>query len=258
LKRLSSSVRGWGADPLAEREDYSEVEEPISPIRGAHDVHTLFEIHEALKPHYSMIVLILSWIGFLYVWWRRRSAWRNKEFLGRVNFSLNFFGDTLYFRTLLEMETTAFLPNSHGVGILQAAAQRTTAEQPFIEIANSADRDYMYRAVVNALSVVCPQAFVAKALGAPVRCGTFRFALTCERYPEIRTIKLRVLLIEEGALREYVGPGGKAEQLPITGNSRTRLQTLQAMHEMDRKAASGAAIELGRVELAVPDALPST
>ena len=118
-----------------------------------------------------------------------------------MNFSLNLFGDTLAMRTLLEVETNEVWPNAHGVKLLHSAAVRTTVADPFIKLPVQADRDFLHRAVKNALSELCPAAFVATALGHPVKTGKFLFAVTCERYPEMRTVKLRVLLVEEGTLR---------------------------------------------------------
>jgi hypothetical protein len=211
----------------------------------------LAPVHDALKPFYSYILLAVTWIGLGYAWWKRRRAWRNKEFLGQVNFSVNLFEDTLKMRTLLETDTTQVFPNAYGVGLLRRAAERTTLGDPFIRLADPADRDYLHRAVKNALSELCPAAFVAAALGGKVLRGTFLFAITCERYPEIRTIKLRVLVVEQNALREWCAPGGKGEQLPMTGYYRTRMQTLVAMYKMDQKAQAGDPQELGRAEMAV-------
>jgi hypothetical protein len=213
---------------------------------------TLDQIHEFLKPFYSYIALAVTWAGLGWAWWRRKRAWRNKEFLGQVNFTLNLFADTLQMRTLLELDTDKVWPNTYGVGLLRRAAQRTTLADPFIRLADPADRDYLHRAVKNALSALCAEAFISAAAGGQSKRATFLFAITCERYPEMRTIKLRVLLIEQHALREWCAPGGKAEGLPITPYYRTRLLTLQAMHKMDAAAQAGGPTELGRVELGVP------
>ena len=215
-------------------------------------METLGAVYEFLKPYFAVIALAVTWGGFAFAWWRRREQWRRKEFLGRVNVSLNLFGDTLSMRTLLEVETTAVWPNAHGVRLLNAAAARTSPADPFIRLAAPADRDYLHRAIKNALSELCPTAFIAAALGEKVRTGVFLFAVTCERYPEIRTIKLRVLLVEQNALREWCAPGGKGDPLPMPAHYRTRMRTLQAMHEMDRKRQAGGPDELGRVELGFP------
>lgn len=217
-------------------------------------METLTQVHHALQPYYTVIAIALTWVGLAVAWRRRRGQWLTKEFLGQVNFSLNLVGDTLAMRTLREDDTTAVWPNAYGVGLLHAAAKRTTEANPFIRLHRQEDRDYLHRSVKNALSQLCPEAFVAAALGVPVRRGTFLFAITCERYKEMRTVKVRVLLIEERTLREAFAPGGRAEAVraKLSAFYRTRLNTLQMMYEMDRKAQAGGEEELGRVELGIP------
>ena len=215
-------------------------------------METLTQIHETLKPYYSYIALAAAWAGFSLAWWRHRREWHNKEFLGQVNFTLNLFGDTLQMRTLLELDTEKVWPNRYGVQLLRTAAKCTNLKDPFIRLTKAEDRDYLHRAVKNALSALCVPAFISAAVGGGIHRRTFLFALTCERYSEMRTIKLRVLLVEQEALAEWCAPGGKAAQLPMTDYYRTRLQTLQMMYEMDQKARAGAPHELGRVELGVP------
>ncbi len=217
-------------------------------------METLNAVLDFLKRNLSAVVLALTWAGLLFAWWRTRSQWRNREFLSRVNFSLNVFdGVTLAMRTLLEVETSAVWPNAHGLRLIGSACRYTTNEDPFLKLTHPDDREYMHRAVKNAVSQLCSGAFVAAAVGAPVKTGTFLFAVTCERYEEgMRTIKIRVLLVEQDTLREWCAPGGKGDPLPLTTFQRARLRTLQRMYEMDAKARAGGPEELGRVVLGVP------
>ena len=213
----------------------------------------LTAVYEFLKQYGAGFALVLTWAGVAFAWWRRRSQFRRKEFLTQVNFSLNLFGDTLMMRTLVERMAADVWPNAHGLSLLDRAARRTTDPDPFIRLTDKEDRDYVYRAIKNALSQLCPETFVAAALGHQVRTGVFLFALTCERYEEgMRTIKLRVILVEQNTLREWCAPGGKGDQLPMPEFYRTRYKTLQAMYKMDAQAQAGGPEELGRVELGVP------
>lgn len=216
-------------------------------------METLTQLFDTAKPYLAPVALAFTWAGVAFAWWRRRTQFRRKEFLSQVNFSLNLFTDTLQMRTLVERFAADVWPNAHGVGLLNRAAKRATDDNPFLELTNPDDQGYVYRAIKNALSQLCPEVFVGAAVGAPVRTGTFLFALTCERYEEgMRTIKLRVIIIEREALREWCAPGGKAEHLPMAVFYRTRLKTLQAMYEMDRKHREGKGPEvLGRVEMGV-------
>jgi hypothetical protein len=215
-------------------------------------METLSAVYEFMKPYFAVIALAVTWVGFGWAWWRLRGQFRRKEFLGHVNFSLNLFGDTLGMRTLLEVETATVWPNRYGLRLIRAAAAVTTNDNPFIRLKDKDDREYLHRAVKNTLSQLCPEAFIAAALGAPARTGTFLFVVTCERYEEgMRTIKLRVLLIEQNTLREWCKPGGRADQLELPPFYRPRVRTLKAMHEMDAKEQAGGERVLGRVELGI-------
>ena len=84
-------------------------------------------------------------------------------------------------RTLLEKPADQVWLNEYGVRKVLAAAQRTTADQPFVLLADPRDMDFANRAVLNRLSERFAPAYLAAALGRPVRAETFRFAITCER-----------------------------------------------------------------------------
>jgi len=121
-------------------------------------METLTSVYEFLKPYFAVIALSLTWAGVGgSPWWRQRGLVEaERVFLGQVNFSLNLFGDTLAMRTLLEVDTSEVWPNSHGVKLLHAAAGRTSVDDPFIRLAIKEDRDYLHRAVKNALSELLP------------------------------------------------------------------------------------------------------
>jgi hypothetical protein len=86
-----------------------------------------------------------------------------------------------------------------------------------------------------------------------VRAGTFRFAITCERYEEIRTLKLRVLVVAEQALTDLFGPADGAAQVEATGVVlRSRLTTLRGMYDLYLRDKGAPRPVLGQVELGVP------
>ena len=146
--------------------------------------------------HGSAIGLALTWITILFLYLRRRARWFQKEFEDQVTFSLNYvIGDALAMRTLLEAKADTVWLNPYGVKTLKNAARQTTAEQPFINLADDVDMGFVHRAVVNVLSERFASTFVAEALGVPVGVATFIFAITYERYEVMRTRKFRVLLI---------------------------------------------------------------
>jgi hypothetical protein len=208
-----------------------------------------------LVHHAGVIGLVLTWIGIAVVYLRRRSAWSQKQFQDQVTFSLNYVvSDTLAMRTLLEARTNAVWLNEYGLKRLMAAAQRTTAEQPFVQLPDRADQEFVNRAIKNALSERFAATFVAEALGVPVHTGKFVFGITYERYEDMRTLKFRVLLIEEQALLNLFNPGGQGESLKVPNPVfRARLQTLKALHALYVKGQETGNPIADRVQLgAVP------
>ena len=72
--------------------------------------------------------------------------------------------------------------------------------------------------------------FVAAALGLPVKTAKFCFAITCEKYKDIRTLKIRVLLIEENTLARFA-PGGDGPTLKLADPKFSdRINSLEAMY----------------------------
>jgi hypothetical protein len=78
------------------------------------------------------------------------------------------------------------------------------------------------------------------------------FAVTCEKFDVMRTIKLRVILVEENTLVELFGPAGGADRLEVRNEIyRARLTTLRALYDLYVKDRGSAQPVLGRVELGV-------
>jgi hypothetical protein len=156
-------------------------------------------------------------------------------------------------RTLLERPAHEVWLNEYGVRTVLAAARRTTLAEPFLTLTSRPDTEFANRAVLNLLSERFAATFVAAALEAPRRTGTFLFAITCEKYEEIRTRKLRVLVVAKQTLIDLFGPGNAAARLQVDSLIyRARLQTLRLMYEryvQDQKADHPV---LGEVELGVP------
>lgn len=193
-------------------------------------------IHKLLEPigGTAGLGLIATWAGIALVYLRRRMAWSRKQFRDQVNFSLNYVANgSLAIRTVMEARALAVWLNEYGVNILLAAAKRTTVDRPFLQLGSQSDMDFVNRAVKNALSERFAAAFIGEALGAGVRSGTFVFGVTYERYDDLRTQKLRVLLIKEQTLSRLFGLGCEGEKLPVTNPLfLARLKTLKALHDL--------------------------
>jgi hypothetical protein len=208
---------------------------------------------EFMRPHWSALALVATWIGIAIVAVRHRLAWRRKQFLTHVNFSLNYcIGRQLAMRTLTEARAVDVWPNEYGVQKVFAAAARTTAGAAFIVLKNPKDQDFINRAVLNVLSGRFAETYLAAALGAPVKTATFCFAVTFERYPEMRTLKLRVLIVQEQTLEDLFGPAGEAKKLEVRNPVyKIRLTTLEAMYALHVKDKVSAHPVLGRMEMGV-------
>ena len=211
----------------------------------------LAPIVEFLKSYGTGLTLIVTWGTLLWVYLGKRSDWSRKQFLDQVNFSLNLVVDgQLVMRTLVEMPAQEVWLNDLGVGQVRNAAKRTTPDQPFIDLEKPEDMDFANRAVLNVLSEEFAEAYLAQSLGLPVKFETYRFAITMERYDDIRTLKMRVLLVKESELEALFVPEG----CPVTAKNQqyaSRLKTLQQMHTLHTREGQPGIPRLGRVILGV-------
>lgn len=216
-----------------------------------HHIHHLIEYVKAYGGAFS---LAITWAAIAWVYLAKRSNWSRKQFLTHVNFSLNYVLDgRLVMRTLVEVPATDVWLNDLGVRKVHKAAGRTTPDQPFVSLPDPDDMAFLYRAVLNVFSEKFADAYVAQSMGLPVESATYWFAITMERYEDIRTLKLRVLLVEQRALGTVfapVPPDGKKVDVPNAMYG-ARLRTLQAMHDLHRRAGEAGVLKLGRVVLGV-------
>jgi hypothetical protein len=236
------------------------------------------QILDFLRSYGPAIGLALTWGGILLAWWRRRRSWQRKSFIRQVNFSLNDIQNgTLTLRTLLEDDAKKVWLNDYGVALVLDAAAHTTVRQPFIAMRTEADQGYVLRAALNVLSERFAELHVARTLGVAARSAEYVFGLTCEKYGDIRTRKLRVIIARPELLESLFGanatwtiPGdggtvaadGAAAE---AGEPRTRtlrlehrvhkdrLDTLRVMHRLwtsDKPRERGM---LDTVELGLPE-----
>jgi len=117
--------------------------------------------------------------------------------------------------------------NEHGVAVVRNAATQTTTEMPFVQISDQEERDAIMIGLLNVLSERYSDVFVAKSLGVPVLTDTFLFGLTWERYGEMKTEKLRAIVIRKTELEFLI-----AHKTPISTyheSHQPRLETLRVM-----------------------------
>lgn len=214
----------------------------------------LNDVADLIRLYGPSVALGATWAGILYLWWQRRRAWKQKYFLTHVNFSLNYVQDgALAMRTLLELPGDEVWLNEHGVELVTAASLKTTAEQPYIQLWEVKDQEFLQRAVLNALSQRYAEGYLAASLGLPVARDEYVYGITCEKQGEIRTLKVRVLLIRESALVEMFGPPRRADSVATPAPwLRARLYTLEKMYQHYLDDQNRPNRVLGRIELALP------
>jgi hypothetical protein len=210
---------------------------------------------EYIRPHWNTIALIVTWVGIGLAYWRRRGQWLKKQFLARVNFSLNYLSaDTLAMRTLLETTSSLVWLNDYGVALVNAAAKRAPVDQPFLILPEPSDQDFANRAVLNILSERFAETFLAASLGRPVCMSPHIFGITCEKYGDIRTLKIRIIVIAEQTLLDLFGPANRSAALIVPNQILgSRITTLRIMYDLYQKDRGAEHPVLGHMELGVTE-----
>jgi hypothetical protein len=207
-----------------------------------------------VRQYGGALSLAFTWGALAWVYLAKRSDWSQKQFLGQVTFSLNYvLAGRLVMRTLVEVSAQNVWLNDLGVRQVRRAASRTTQDQPFVQLPDDSDMNFVYRAVLNVLSEKFADAYLAESMGLPVESSEYRFAITMERYSDIRTLKLRVLLVGARELETVFASNPPKGHAVAVSNAlyRNRLQTLHAMHDLHRRAGEPGVLKLGRVVLGI-------
>ena len=145
----------------------------------------------------TLLILLIGW-----EFGRRRASkqWRTREFLGRLNISLNAFHEgRLLIRTVLEKPIEEIFINSLATKRILAAAQQTDQDNPLLPL-DPVDRWPLLNSVLNEISERFIDGQIRRELGYPIRSERFLLCLTCECHPDIKTKKVRVMLIKKQLL----------------------------------------------------------
>lgn len=173
--------------------------------------------------------ILLAGIG----WWlgrsRSRSQWQKREFLDRLNVSLNILrpGQPLQIRTLLEKKCDEIFLNATGVENVLRAARHTKPDNPLLPL--PAEEYWFYlNAVLNELSERFAYGQIRRDMGLPVTLCQYVICLTCECAGELRTRKVRAMVIQKQTLEQLA-----AKQLTMPTLERpshtTRWDTLEIL-----------------------------
>jgi hypothetical protein len=186
----------------------------------------LLDIWHLLRDHWTswMVSLVLLALG---TWWGRRRArkeWSTKRFLDRLNFSLNMLNEgKLVIRTLAEENCTDVFLNEIAVRRIEAATRQTTAENPILPL-DKDERWYLLNAVLNKLSERFAAGFLKREMGLPVNSAVYLICLTYENAGDLRTRKIRAMIIRKTALQNM--PSDLKLEKP---HHNTRYETLKCM-----------------------------
>lgn len=177
-------------------------------------------------------------IGFAAVGWmiaqiRANRSWQRREFFNRINISLNCIRDeTLQIRTLSEKTCNDVFLNEHATQRLIRAAQQTTSDNSLIPV-DQEDCWYYLNAVLNEISEQFATGLIAREAGHSVKSEKFLVCLTNECDGEMRTRKIRAMVIRRELLLNLPKKQPKLEQ---PHHSR-RWQTLLQLQKSFQKEA---------------------
>ena len=108
-------------------------------------------------------------------------------------------------------------------------------------------------AVLNVLSERFSDAFIARAVGVPIRTDVFLYGLTWERYEEMKTQKLRVTIIKRSDLESMFDYRSREGEIGVVEEShRPRIETLRRMFELWTSSDQDNRDMIREVELGIP------
>ena len=187
---------------------------------------------QVIQDHWIKFVISACLLGIGVWWgrWRTYVAWTRKEFLGRLNISLNSIEDgVLKIRTLVEKDLREVFLNRFAVEAIRKAAGRTTPENPLLPLGDD-DKWYLLNAVLNEVSEKFAEGYLRRDMGQPVAAATYLVCLTNECAGGVRTRKVRAMVTGKETLLRL------PEQVTFESpNHDTRVQTLRFLAEAYRR-----------------------
>ncbi len=168
---------------------------------------------------------VLMLVGWYFGKWRARAHWKKQEFLDRLNISLNTIdGGVLKIRTLSEKHCEQVFLNSSASDAVQIAARKTTAQNSLLPLPVN-DTWFYLNAVLNDLSEQFALGVMKRDMGLPGTSAIYLIALTCELSGEMRTRKIRAMVIKKSLLTNLPAEMPKLE----SPNHSKRWETLQQL-----------------------------
>lgn len=169
---------------------------------------------------------VLMGLGWFFGKRKARSDWRKREFLHRLNVSLNVLipGEPLQIRTLLEKKCEDVFLNVVASDAVAAAARHTSPTNPLLPLPQADYWQYL-NAVLNEIAEQYSIGEIRRDLGLPVTRGKYLICLTCECAGEMRTRKVRAMVIQKKHLENLPAVPPKLEH----ASHITRWETLKIL-----------------------------
>ena len=167
--------------------------------------------------------LLLASAGWFLGQWRARRKWQKKEFLDRLNVSMNTIQDgRLLIRTVLEKSCREIFLNDLAVAAVTDASQKTTEGDPTLPLPKD-DYWYYLNSVLNEVGEQFAAGQIRRDMGQNVTREAYLICLTSECAGAARTRKVRAMLVQKKLLENL-----PAEPPTLEAESHTtRWKTLQ-------------------------------
>ena len=173
-------------------------------------------------------VLIAAVFAICGWYWGKRKAeakWQRREFFDRLNVSLNMLRDgTLQIRTILEKGCEEVFLNSAATETIISLSRQTTPQDSIIPLPKEEYWFYL-NAVLNEVAEKFSVGQIKRDLGLPVTGERYVICLTNEKSGEMKTRKLRAMLIQQKLLTQLPTEPPKLE----SPHHATRWQTLNQL-----------------------------
>ena len=173
----------------------------------------------------ALVGLVSVAVGAAIGRWRARRKWESRDYLDRLNVSLNSIDDgVLLIRTVREDTLAEVFLNAAAAEMVTAAARRTTPADPILPIP-AEDVWFLHNSVLNQVSEQFAAGLLHRDMGLPVKSEKYLLTLTCERAGKMRTQKVRAMLVRQDLLTAMPETMPRLE----SANHETRWNTLKQL-----------------------------
>lgn len=179
-----------------------------------------------------LVGLVLMGLGWAFGKRKARSDWRKREFFHRLNVSLNILmpGEPLQIRTLLEKTCDEVFLNAIATESVSTAARQTRPDNPLLPLPKEDYWQYL-NAVLNEVAEKFSVGEIRRDMGLPVTRIKYLLCLTCECAGEMRTRKIRAMIIQKKHLENLPATQPQLEHPTHI----TRWETLRVMADQYKK-----------------------